>query len=493
MNQKLTTFLISFFWVTLSCFAQVEVPDKPELRQSANADEPAFQPFISDSVLTYAEFIRWVRQYHPMALSADYGVDLAEGNVRLSRGSFDPLLYGNFRTKEYSETEYYEALQAGIEVPTWMGISLQGGYEDNGGVFLNPESTVPSRGLFNAGLSVQLGNGFLFDERRAALRQAQLGVDMSQNDRIAMLNALYYEATTAYYRWALFDRTLQIAEDALVLAATRYEGVVQSHLLGDLPAIDTVEAYTQVLTRLFDLREAQNNWIDAANMASVYLWTDEIQPIIIPPGLRPEPLTERMGSDSLIPSSITPFHPDLQKLNLERSSFQIERRLATQYVLPKVELKYNVLGDNISPANAEDYFNESVFFENNYTFGAKVAVPLFMREGRGKMAMTRVKIDLTTLELESKRAQLDAKLNSTLVKLANTRDQVSIFVLNVELLERLLIGERELFNIGESSLFLVNSRETKLIEAQVKLVDLIAKERILLAETRVVAGLGFVE
>ncbi len=38
--------------------------------------------------------------------------------------------------------------------------------------------------------------------------------------------------------------------------------------------------------------------------------------------------------------------------------------------------------------------------------------------------------------------------------------------------------EKQKFNSGESSLFLVNSRETKLIEAQLKLVELSSKYNI---------------
>ncbi|MFT5596112.1 MAG: hypothetical protein ACI8QH_000901, partial [Flammeovirgaceae bacterium] len=44
---------------------------------------------------------------------------------------------------------------------------------------------------------------------------------------------------------------------------------------------------------------------------------------------------------------------------------------------------------------------------------------------------------------------------------------------------------------GESSLFLINARETKLIESRVKYFELIAKEKILLSEVRTIGGLGF--
>jgi hypothetical protein len=39
----------------------------------------------------------------------------------------------------------------------------------------------------------------------------------------------------------------------------------------------------------------------------------------------------------------------------------------------------------------------------------------------------------------------------------------------------LLNGERQMFNAGESSLFMVNSRELGYINAQLKLIELLAK------------------
>ena len=44
--------------------------------------------------------------------------------------------------------------------------------------------------------------------------------------------------------------------------------------------------------------------------------------------------------------------------------------------------------------------------------------------------------------------------------------------------EGLLNGERSMFNAGESSLFLINSREVNYINAQLKLVELLAKRKV---------------
>lgn len=467
-----------------------DMPDTLQEYSGANAD--TLEYMLEDSVLSYSEYLFWVENYHPVALISGYQVNMAEQNLRISRGGFDPILYGNFREKVFKDVDYYETLNAGIEIPTWFGISVTGGFDDNSGAFLNPESTMPDRGLFNAGIKANLGQGLIMDDRRAALRQAQLGLDMGVNQRKILLNDLYLEATQAYFNWSFADQLLRVAEEALDVANIRYAAVVESYKLGDRPAIDTVEAYTQVLNRMYRLREAQNQWIESVNLASTYLWDEDLQAIFIAPGIRPE-MEEKLLSVNRddIPMSIPMDHPELLLVRNKRSMLDIDRRLYSQKLLPKIEVKYNVLAQNVSPADFNEYFDGARFFGNNYTFGAKVSFPLFIRDARGRVGLTNIKLDMNQAEFENKLARLDAKLKSGLVKLSNIRDQVSIYEQNVEYLNRLLEGERSLFNIGESSLFLVNSRETKLIEAYQIYYSLIVKEKVNAAMVRNTAGLGF--
>jgi outer membrane protein TolC len=56
-----------------------------------------------------------------------------------------------------------------------------------------------------------------------------------------------------------------------------------------------------------------------------------------------------------------------------------------------------------------------------------------------------------------------------------TQSQVLLYQSNVNNLQRLLRAEEEKFSLGESSMFLVNTRETKLLESQQKLAELKSK------------------
>lgn len=460
----------------------------------SHAQSPSVQLFdgyVGDSLFTYLEFLKVVELYHPLSRVADIEVDLGNQAMQMARGGFDPLVFGNYDTKQYSNSLYYEALNAGIQIPTWMGVTFHAGYEDNRGQFLNPQLTTPSAGLLNAGITAQLGSGLLMDERRAAFRIGEIAREQGTVSRSILRNLLYLEATTVYFSWSLHNQSLEVAREALGLATIRYNAVKESFFLGDVPAIDTVEAYTQVLNRLFSLREAQNRWVKSINTVGAFIWDEEGNQLTLSPGIRPERMETAFTPLNDLPLAIAENHPELEKLRLKSSELDVERRLALEYTRPKVELKYNFLTENVLPAPADDLFNESAFFENNYNFGAKVSIPIPMREARGKIGMLRFKNEAVVLELDNKRAKLIADLNAALLRRSNLQDQIGFFEQNVQLLSRVLDGERELFDIGESSLFLINARETNLIQAQNTLFELLARDRILVAEIMVTGGYGF--
>jgi hypothetical protein len=115
---------------------------------------------------------------------------------------FDPMLYGNLDKKEFNQSTYFEKREAGVLVPTWMGVELMGNFEQNNGAFLNSESQCPQMGLLSAGAAVNLGQGLILDDRRATLQKAQLYEQATEVERLNFRNELNLQATAVYWKWA---------------------------------------------------------------------------------------------------------------------------------------------------------------------------------------------------------------------------------------------------------------------------------------------------
>ena len=69
------------------------------------------------------------------------------------------------------------------------------------------------------------------------------------------------------------------------------------------------------------------------------------------------------------------------------------------------------------------------------------------------------------------------KTRASINEFNNYKNQVTIYGKNVNNYERLWQSEKRLYDAGETSLFMINSREMSYINAQLKLNELINKTK----------------
>lgn len=429
--------------------------------------------FAADGVLTLEAFVEWVKKNHPMAKQADLQTVRGEAIVQTARGSFDPKLWMNLDQKYFEEKQYYSHLDGGLKIPTWFGVELSSGFEQNEGVFLDPENGTPGGGLLYAGISLPLGQGLFIDERRAVLRKARLMERATAEERKLMLNELVYEAGQTWYEWFKAYNALLIYQEALDLARFRFEAVKSTAALGDRPYIDTLEAGIQVQTRQFYLQQAQLELVNARARLSVHLWVDGLVPLELEAGVLP-PSSEKypvatLPAELLLMDSIVNRHPALNLYEFTIDQYRIDRRWRAEQLKPVLDLQYKPLAEAIGPDPLAGYSPE------NYTWGLGFSMPILLRKERGYLKMTDVKIDEAEFGLNMKEAEVVFKVQQYLNEYTTTRDQITLFTRTTADTGALLEGEREMFNNGESSLFMVNAREMNYIGARIQLLDIQVK------------------
>ena len=114
-------------------------------------------------------------------------------------------------------------------------------------------------------------------------------------------------------------------------------------------------------------------------------------------------------------------------------------------------------------------------FENNFQYGLSLGIPVRLSQGRGEYRKTKLKITETKLQKSQKQLQIENKVKSYYNELVALRSQIVLqenAYKNYYILQR---GEEIRFQAGESSLFLINARENKTLEALQKLQELKAK------------------
>ncbi|GAB3541276.1 TolC family protein [Pontibacter brevis] len=440
---------------------------------------PITKAQVQDSaqVLTLRDFHRLILQHHPVASQAALLTEQARQELRMARGTLDPVVSSKVYRKEYNGKEYYSLWSNTLRIPTWFGPELIAGYDQTQGQYLNPEASTPDRGLSYAGISVPLGQGLFIDERRAVIRQADLMQGIAEAERVKLINKLLLQATKDYWDWLLYFREMQLYQESLELADFRLRAVRTRVQEGDLAAIDTVEALVAVQDRLVMLQQAQLAYNNSRLMVATHLWG----PDQVPLELQDKTIPALIGSEltSLPEDSVQQLleiaklnHPDLRKLSLKGQQLEVEQRFAANKLLPKLNAEYNVL-------QSDFYLNSDVLERQhmgaNYKLGVSFSMPLFLREARGKLQLTKAKQQANSLEFIQTAREVENQLLAAFNEWQALEEQIRLqerMVANAEILRN---GEVIRFQNGESSLFLVNSREVKLMESQLKLYALRAK------------------
>ena len=377
-----------------------------------------------------------------------------------AQGAFDPKIGGTFDTKRFDEKNYWRDWIGEVKIPTPSPITVSAGYETANGLFINDESTFPSNGLLFASLEVSLLRGLIFDEGRHGIQEARLMGVKNNLDREILLRDLFFMSSQIYLNWSTKFWQLQVYRNFQTIFTRQHQNIIQLYLSGDVPRIDTVESRINLNNLNNSLVAAQEKYQKAKQELDVFLWDLNINPmeIILIPTEMEQPILY-LEDRNILNAEIdnTPF---VDKIENELDLIGLDRRLIKEDLKPTLNLKFNSLvnlGDEITPA---------AYQLSDYKMGANLIVPIRNRKTRAKLAFNKINNDSAELERTFKIQEIEQKVDNLIAQLDLRRDRLATNETTLDLSQALLDAENQKFNIGESSVFLLNKRQEQLIKAQ---------------------------
>ena len=441
------------------------------------------QQVLAQDSLSFDVFKMMVFKNHPFVSKAMNMQKLGDAEKLKAKGSFDPSVFSNIGNKQMDGKEYYWTSNTSLKIPTWVGANLKSGYEANRGSYLSDDMYVPGSGLWYMGVEIPLGQGLFYDERRLQLQQARNLQKMGALDRQILLNDLLLDAYSSYWLWTEAYRKFLIADEGFQLAKQRFEAVKSQVATGDTPPIDTVEALILLENRTIDRLQSKNNLANSKLVASTFVWNDSTQPILIPEIVKPQSRVQLTSELILNISDRVDTLPVVQQAYYKIEQMELELKWKREQLKPTVNLNYNLLTKPIG--------NESLaaFSTQNYKFGVTGYVPLFLRKERGGLKQTKLKLENANLDYSVKKREYQVKVQTMQNELNQVRAALETQKRLVEHTRKLRDAELIHFEMGESSLFLVNTREqayltseNKLVEIEIKLMVNILKMKWMMNE-----------
>ena len=159
-------------------------------------------------------------------------------------------------------------------------------------------------------------------------------------------------------------------------------------------------------------------------------------------------------------------HPELNAYQFKIDALNVEKKLKFQGLLPKLDLNYQRLNQDGSTKNSGSWL------DNNFYYGLSFEMPLRLSQGRAEYQQAKLKVQEESLNQSQKKQQIEVKIGRYFNQFESLRKQIEVQEKASANYNALVKAEESRFAQGESSLFLINSRESKAMEAAEKLTDL---------------------
>ena len=428
-------------------------------------------------IFTLNDLEEIVLMNHPVVKQAGLLSEEAKTKVQQAWGDFDPALKSHFGRKIFGNTEYYNNWSNELKVPLWLaGADLKIGYDRFVGANTNPETRTGTPGLAGLGLNVPIGQGFLIDARRNTLRQSKVMVNYAEAEKIKQINQVWFDAVKDYWDWFYAHRQFALVQEGADLAFKRFQAVKNQTLIGDKPTIDSVEAAITFQERSLQLEKIKVELNNSRLLMSNHLWNDREEPLELPEGTSPQntelPVTDfyRNQLETLLGNAVN-SHPEVLMLKSKGMQLDLERNYRSEMLKPKLSVSASLI---TSRTDFGSYVPEYYDLQwSNYKLGVDFSFPLFLRKERGKLQEIKVKQLALKYDVQQTGREINTNIRNAFTSLIAYESQLRIQTQSIENQQILLNGELAKFDLGESTLFLINSRETKLIDMKIKMAELV--------------------
>ncbi len=419
---------------------------------------------ISRDTLNLDTFIEIVRENHPLIKKANIYDQIGEAYLLKGQGTLDPKILSDFGHKNFNETNYFSLWQSQVKVPTKLPIDFSMGYERNNGTFLNDQNFIPTNGLIYGGININVLRGFIFDEQRFGISYSELLKDKTIIEKEIIVRETLIQSINSYLQWSYAQEEYELMQEYLNLVSDRHLNILQLYFNGDKPAIDTIESTLIINSAEKQRLDSKNKLIKKQQDASLFMWNEYGNPLSINSDIAPENLSDIIDYMQKLVGMIDPnFENDplLQKLTNEAEILSLEVKLEKENLKPKLDIKYNTLinlgKDELAPT----------YSLNDFKYGVAFELPIRNRKTKGALRLNNAKISQLGFDKIYYLQKLVTKNQELLGRRNIIKDLLATVETKISNSQLLYSAEQIKFNLGESSVFLINQREIKILEAEV--------------------------
>lgn len=435
--------------------------------------------------LTLVEVLVSVDKHHPALAAAKQDVVVAEGEKLSAKGGFDPI----WRSRATWELLGYYSSKRLDTVVTQplpvLGASVFGGYKLGIGSFAvyDGKAQTLDLGEVRGGLVLPLWRDSAIDARRAALFTADLSPRIAEAGVAVQRLELHRAAAVRYWNWVEAGHVVTVAKDLLALSEERDVALAARVQKGDLAQIERDENQRAILARKAALVATERSFAAAGIELSLFLRDAAGKPRLplqgeLPPF--PEPKALVVGTVEEEVKKAIARRPEILRLEEQKKQVGIEKDLAKNGGKPAIDFQI---------VAAKDFGNgPPQLVPTQLEVGLVIDIPLLARGPDGKAAQAAAKSDKVEYMLAFARDRIAADVRDALSLEETARARLALVRTELALAKKLAAAERDAFFLGQSTLLLVNLRETAVADAAAREIVALADHQRAVAVFRAVTG-----
>ncbi len=459
--------MVALFWALILLLPATAIAGPVIDARAVQTQSTRTEPLTIDEVLARIELT------HPLLRATGVERMQARAKILKALGAWEPKVH-NFtevdRWQLYNFQQQFQQLTSGyndtkLEVGHPWGFTVHGGIRNGFGdrVTHNLVANIPDFNAFYeqqqfiVGGSFKLLRGFMINDEYAELQKAELAGPQAENKVAQKRQDLYLAGAVQYWEWQAAVKQAEIVKRALAVAEERLiqvEGLAKG---GKVAPLDVIEVNQEVQKRREDAIAAQRQVEYEQYNLALFLW-EQGEPVTPRSEWAPE-----FDGETPLPTKaeIAGYkveakdeRPEVRNYYIEAKMNNIDLKLAKNYLLPKLNFdggRMDTPGDWIVGVG--------------YRYGLQFAMPLFQREGRGKVLTAEAEQQQLVLSQLYTEQQVSVDVDNWLSAIVRARDRVTAATEALRLAKTVEEGERKKYNLGASTVLFVNIRERNVVES----------------------------
>ena len=416
----------------------------------------------ADTNVNWEFVLQNVHKNYPLILKQQEELNSAVAETQAATGAFDSYL-----SSKHDErlSGFYDGKVTSLQAVKPLSflnseVGLGARKSDrNFPIYEGKNDTLDDGELF-AKIKLSLLQNRDIDDNRSNLRQKKVKEEIKRIEfRQKQLEA-QQKATSTYWKWFYSLQNKRITNELYDLAIKRQEMFEKKFKAGDTSKLKLLENNQYIYKRKALLESAKLEELNARIDLSLWLWNDKGEKYTHESlNHLPEEKFKVIPRDT-IPENLLANNPLVDILNKEIMYYEINQEIGENKLMPKLDLTYDYSDDRGNGSKTLQGAEHRVMLE--------LKIPLERDLGKGKIASAKSKINAKNLELVYLKNQLKLyffKYQAMMQTLINNHET---YMNEVKLAKKLVTAEKRQFEAGQSSLFMINIREEKQAESEVK-------------------------